>query len=77
MLIALGRDVVALLSLLGVMFITDWRWSLLALVGVLLLILPLFIVQRLVRTYTYDAREAAGRITTQLDESFHGLNAVK
>lgn len=76
-LIALGRDSVALMSLLAVMFLTDWRWSLLALVGVPLLILPLFVVQRLVRTYAYSARDAAGHISTQLDETFHGIQAIK
>ena len=76
-LIALGRDSVALLSLLVVMFVTDWQWSLLALVGVPLLILPLAIVQRLVRRFAYDAREAAGTITTRLDETFHGIQSIK
>ena len=76
-LITLGRDSVSLLSLLAVMFINDWRWSLLALVGVPVLILPLIVVQRLVRRYTYAAREAAGRITTRLDETFHGIQAIK
>lgn len=76
-LIALGRDSVSLLSLLTVMFITDWRWSLLALVGVPLLVLPLYLVQRLVRVYAHSAREAAGQITTRLDETFHGIQAIK
>ena len=76
-LITLGRDSVSLVSLLVVMFITDWRWSLLALIGVPVLILPLIVVQRLVRRYAYAAREAAGQITTRLDETFHGIQVVK
>ena len=76
-LITLGRDSVSLVSLLVVMFITDWRWSLLALVGVPILILPLVVVQRLVRRYAYAARDAAGQITTRLDETFHGIQAIK
>ncbi|MEM6609838.1 MAG: ABC transporter ATP-binding protein [Pseudomonadota bacterium] len=76
-LIAFGRDSVSLLSLLVVMFINDWQWSLLALVGVPLLVLPLFAVQRLVRRFTYGARESAAMMSTRLDEAFHGIQAIK
>ncbi|MEM9320168.1 MAG: ABC transporter ATP-binding protein [Pseudomonadota bacterium] len=76
-LIAIGRDSVSLASLLFVMFLNDWRWSLLALAGVPLLILPLFFVQRLVRRYTYTAREAAAGLAIRLDEVFHGIQSVK
>lgn len=75
--IALGRDSVALVSLLFVMFLTDWRWSLLAFVGVPVLILPIYVVQRMVRAYAYQAREAAGQLTTRLDEVFHGIQSIK
>ena len=76
-LIAIGRDSVALISLMTVMFINDWRWSLLALIGVPLLAFPLFLVQRLLRSFAYSARETAGQITTRLDETFHGIQAIK
>ncbi|MBF9032441.1 ATP-binding cassette domain-containing protein [Rhodobacterales bacterium HKCCE3408] len=74
---SIGRDAVSLVSLLAVMFVNDWRWSLLALVGVPILVLPLFIVQRLVRRFSYDARAAAADLSTQLDEMFHGIQSVK
>jgi len=76
-LIALGRDSIALLSLLVVMFTTDWLWSLLALVGVPILVVPIYMVQRLVRQFSYAARSSAGDITTRLDEAFHGIQSIK
>nr|WP_246849369.1 ABC transporter ATP-binding protein [Rubellimicrobium arenae] len=73
----LGRDAVGLLSLLGVALAVDWRWTLVALVGVPLLVLPAFLVQGFVRRRARAAREVAGRMATRLDEVFHGLNAIK
>ncbi|MEM9756453.1 MAG: ABC transporter ATP-binding protein, partial [Pseudomonadota bacterium] len=76
-LVALGRDVVALASLVFVMFLNDWRWSLMALAGIPLLVLPLFAVQRLVRAFSYRARAAASDMSTRLDELFHGIQSIK
>ncbi|MBF9034273.1 ATP-binding cassette domain-containing protein [Rhodobacterales bacterium HKCCE2091] len=76
-LMSLGRDSVSLVSLLFVMFLNDWRWSLLALIGVPILVLPLYLVQRLVRGFSYDARNASAGLSTQLDEAFHGIQSIK
>ncbi len=72
-----GRDTIALVSLLVVMFATDWRWSLLALVGVPLMFFPVVALQRLIRGFTHAAREAASRLSTQMDEIFHGIQSIK
>ncbi|MEL6532919.1 MAG: ABC transporter ATP-binding protein [Pseudomonadota bacterium] len=74
---SLGRDSVALIALLTVMLLNDWRWSLLALAGVPLLVLPVYLLQRSVRSHSYQARAAAGAVSTQLDEIFHGVQAIK
>jgi len=74
---ALGRDVVALLSLLGVALYIDWRWTLIAIVGVPLLILPLARLQSRVRRTAKSAREAAALLATRLDEVFHGITTIK
>ncbi len=74
---ALGRDVVALVSLLGVAFWIDWRWTLIAVVGVPLLVLPLARLQNRVRRTAKAAREAAALLATRLDEVFHGITTVK
>jgi len=74
---ALGRDVVSLISLLGVALWIDWRWTLIAVVGVPLLVLPLARLQDRVRRTARAAREAAALLSTRLDEVFHGVSTIK
>ncbi|PWK61190.1 ABC transporter ATP-binding protein [Roseicyclus mahoneyensis] len=74
---SLGRDTITLASLLTVMLVNDWIWTLLALVGLPLLILPIIAVQGYIRTTTNASREAAARLSTQLDEMFHGIQSIK
>ena len=73
----MGRDAIALGSLLAVAVSVDWRWTLVALVGVPLLILPSVLVQGFVRKRAGRAREVAARMSTRLDEVFHGLGPIK
>ena len=73
----LGRDLVSVVALFAVALSVDWRWTLVALVGVPLLILPSFILQRFVRARARAAREVAARMATRLDEVFHGITAIK
>ena len=73
----LGRDVVALVSLFGVAIIIDPGWTLTALIGAPLLILPTIAVQRYIRRKTGYVRGEAARRATRLDEIFHGIAAVK
>ena len=74
---ALGRDGVAVLALLGAALWTDWRWTLLALVGVPLLILPIRFLMRLVRRVGSEARAASAIASNRLDEIFHGIDTVQ
>lgn len=76
-LVSLGRDSISLVSLLGVMLWTDWSWTLTALVGLPILVLPLLFVQRFIRRTAIRARVAAGRLSTRLDEIFHGVQTIK
>ncbi|PKP85576.1 MAG: ABC transporter ATP-binding protein, partial [Alphaproteobacteria bacterium HGW-Alphaproteobacteria-2] len=55
-----GRDIVALVSLFGVMLSINWTWALIAMAGGPLLILPLTHFNRQVRRKTRAARGAAG-----------------
>jgi subfamily B ATP-binding cassette protein MsbA len=73
----LGRDLVAVLWLFGVALLVDWRWTMVALVGIPLLVLPSLLAQGYVRRTARTAREIAGRMTTRLDEVFHGINPIK
>ncbi|SFC03656.1 ABC transporter ATP-binding protein [Tropicimonas isoalkanivorans] len=72
-----GRDVMSLVSLLAVVFWIDWRWTLIALVGVPLLVLPSLLVQRFVRQVSLRNRINAGMMSTRLDEIFHGITPIK
>ena len=76
-LLSLGRDSVALISLTIVMLLTDWSWTLVALVGVPLLILPMSALLRLIRRTAFAARDTAALLTTRLDEMFHGVQSIK
>lgn len=74
---ALSRDLISLIGLIGVALWIDWRWTLIAIVGIPLLILPSLLVQAYIRRRARTAREIAGRISTRLDEVFHGINPIK
>jgi ABC-type multidrug transport system fused ATPase/permease subunit len=74
---ALGRDAVALLSLLAVAISIDWLWTLIAVAGAPILMGPMVILQRWVRRSTRTARNAAADIATRLDETFHGIDTIK
>ncbi|MBV0892808.1 ABC transporter ATP-binding protein/permease [Paracoccus sp. Z118] len=72
-----GRDAVALISLFGVAIAIDPWWTLAALIGAPLLILPTFLVQRYIRRRTRQVRMEASRRATRLDEVLHGITAIR
>ncbi|WP_375175318.1 ABC transporter ATP-binding protein [Pseudooceanicola sp.] len=72
-----GRDAVALVILMVVALSVDWRWTLVALIGAPLLVLPSVVVQRFVRRRSREARDLGARLATRLDEVFHGIVPVK
>ncbi|WP_099825691.1 ABC transporter ATP-binding protein [Oceaniglobus indicus] len=73
----IGRDVVALASLVVVALSVDWVWTLTALIGIPMLILPTRSLQKYVRRKTGQMRDHATHRSTRLDEVFHGINAIK
>lgn len=76
-LITLGRDSISLLSLLIVALLIDWRWTLIALIGIPLLILPIAGVQKWILRTSRQARKSAAQLSNRLDEIFHGIKAIK
>ncbi|MBW0158725.1 ABC transporter ATP-binding protein/permease [Sinorhodobacter sp. B57] len=72
-----GRDAISLLALFGVAISIDPVWTLAALVGTPLLVLPTVMAQRYIRRKTGQMRQNSGLRATRLDEVFHGINAVK
>ena len=73
----IGRDLFSLIFLFAVALSIDPIWTLAALVGAPLLILPSLAVQRYIRRKTTQLRDQAGLRATRLDEIFHGIQAVK
>ncbi|MFN4131289.1 MAG: ABC transporter ATP-binding protein, partial [Paracoccaceae bacterium] len=73
----IGRDVVALIGLFAVALSIDPWWTLAAIVGTPLLILPAAILRRYLRRKANLLRDQAGLRATRLDEIFHGIQAVK
>jgi subfamily B ATP-binding cassette protein MsbA len=74
---SLGRDMIAVIVLFAVAIGVDWRWTAVALIGIPFLVLPSLIAQAYVRKRAGFARGLAGRMSTRLDEVFHGINPVK
>ncbi|MEJ6399444.1 ABC transporter ATP-binding protein [Yoonia sp. 208BN28-4] len=76
-LISVGRDLISVIVLFGVAIGVDWKWTAVALIGVPFLVLPSLLVQRYIRKRAGLARALAGRMSTRLDEVFHGINPIK
>ncbi|GAB4258821.1 MAG: ABC transporter transmembrane domain-containing protein [Pararhodobacter sp.] len=74
---AVGRDLISIVALLAVALWTDWLWTLVALLGVPFLILPVTLLQRLVRRMGVRARDASATASTRLDEIFHGIVTIQ
>ncbi|WP_240516791.1 ABC transporter ATP-binding protein [Marivivens niveibacter] len=74
---SLSRDLISVIWLFGVAISIDLKWTAVALVGIPVLVLPSLMVQGYVRRKSKAAREIAGRMSTQLDEVFHGINPIK
>ena len=74
---ALGRDLSSLLSVLAVVLWIDPIWTLVAVAGVPLLMLPIMALQKLVRRTSRKARVAAADNATRLDEIYHGVATIQ
>ncbi|WJS84708.1 ABC transporter transmembrane domain-containing protein [Paracoccus sp. TOH] len=72
-----GRDMVSLVALFGVAVAVDPWWTMTALIGAPILILPTVLVQRYIRRKVRQNRVNASQRATRLDEVLHGINAVK
>ena len=72
-----GRDLVSLIGLFIVAILIDPLWTVAALVGAPLLLLPAYVLRRYLRRKAMQTREQAGLRVTRMDEIFHGINAVK
>ena len=72
-----GRDGFSLVSLLAVVFFIDWKWSLIAFLGIPFLVLPILLLQGLVRSRAGENRDYESKANVRLDEIFHGITDIK
>ena len=72
-----ARDLIGLVSLFAVMLSIDWLWTVAALVGAPLLLVPSLVAQRYTRKQAVKAREVAANMATRLNEAFHGVGTIK
>jgi len=72
-----GRDVIALIVLIGVAASVDVTWALLACIGTPLLLLPAITAAKYVRKQARAARDLGAGLSTRLDEVFHGIVPIK
>nr|WP_256474247.1 ABC transporter ATP-binding protein [Lutimaribacter sp. EGI FJ00013] len=72
-----GRDTISLFILLGVAISVDPVWTLVACVGIPLMLVPASMAQRFVRRRAREARDLGAGLATRLDEVFHGIVPVK
>ena len=72
-----GRDGFSLISLIAVVFFIDWKWSLIAFLGIPFLVLPILLLQGLVRSRAGENRDFESKANVRLDEIFHGITDIK
>ena len=72
----IGRDIVALIGLFIVAVNIDLIWTIAALVGTPLLLIPAIGLRRYIFSKTMTSRHQAGLRATRLDEIFHGIQSV-
>ena len=77
MLLTLGRDTAMLIGMLAAAIQVDWKWTAIIFIGAPILILPIGMVQKIIRRYTFKARETSAILSTRLDEIFHGIKAIR
>ncbi len=72
-----ARDLVSLVALLAVAISVDWRWTLIAVAAGPLMMWPIGRLQQRVRSASRAGRELSARVSTRLDEAFHGIDTIK
>ena len=74
---AISRDLISLIGLFAVAIWIDWYWTLIAVIGIPVLLLPSIMVQTYIRKRARETRVISAKISTRLDEAFHGINPIK
>jgi len=73
----IGRDLLSIIVLAGVMVHTNWKLALIALVVFPASLFPILYIGRRMRRISADTQHAIGLQTTFLDEAFKGFRQIK
>ncbi|MEM7225130.1 MAG: ABC transporter ATP-binding protein [Pseudomonadota bacterium] len=76
-LVAIGKDSLTALVLVGVMFYEDWILAIIAFLAFPTAILPMVKIGRRMRKISGATQSQVGTLSTLLDESFQGIRSVK
>ncbi|MGE5268106.1 MAG: ABC transporter ATP-binding protein [Thiohalocapsa sp.] len=76
-LVAVGKDALTVVFLVGVMFYQDWLLALFAFVGFPLAIRPIARIGRRMRRVTVNTQVEMGQVTSLLNQTFQGIRHVK
>ena len=73
----IGRDLLTILVLAGVMIHTNWRMALVALIVLPISVFPIVYIGRRIRRISQSTQVSLGEFTSFLDEVFKGFRQVK
>ena len=73
----LGRDLMSLVGLVGVMFFQDWKLALVSFFVFPIALYPIVQIGRRIRRVTADTQQEMGYLTTALSQTFQGIRIVK
>ena len=76
-LISIGRELLTLIGLMGVMLSTDWRLSLAIFIIFPIAVLPIVRIGRKIRRVSANTQAEIGNLATLLSETFQGARHVK
>jgi subfamily B ATP-binding cassette protein MsbA len=76
-LISIGRELLTLIGLMGVMLSTDWRLSLAVFIIFPIAVLPIIRIGRKIRRVSANTQAEIGNLATLLSETFQGARHVK
>lgn len=77
LMVKLGRNGTTVIVLLAVAFWTEWLWTVIALICIPLIVIPVRLLQNLIRRRSRQVLETNAALTKRLDESFHGIRTVQ
>jgi subfamily B ATP-binding cassette protein MsbA len=74
---SIGRDMISVIGLVGLMFYQDWKLACIASVTFPIAVLPISRIGKRMRRLSHSAQQETGQLAIRLDEAFQGVRQVK